>query len=316
MDETGCFWKALPEKGFGQKGKMCKGGKQSKQRFTVAFFVNAAGGKELKPIVIWKSENPRCFKRLDKSQLPVQCFSQRKSWMSGEIMNQVLPKINTQLKVRARSIIVLLMDNAGSHPEDLQGKYSNIKVIFMPPNTISVLQPLDLGIIKNFKVYYHKLLLQHVISQINECESAYELVKTVDVLNAIRWVAQAWESVATSTIQKCFRKAGVLQTELMNVVSRGSEQEDPFADLETEHGRLRSELQEMIGQVDTRDGMMCSAEEFITVDDALPICRELEEEAWSTSFLEEIETRSQVEKDNDEDDEEDDEDEVQVVPRL
>ena len=99
----------------------------------------------------------------------------------------------------------------------------------------------------------------------------------------------------------------------MNVVSRGSEQEDPFADLETEHGRLRSELQEMIGQVDTRDGMMCSAEEFITADDALPICRELEEEAWSTSFLEEIGTRSQVEKDNDE---EDDEDEVQVIPRL
>ena len=37
MDETGCFWKALPDKGFGMKGKQCKGGKKSKQRVTVAF---------------------------------------------------------------------------------------------------------------------------------------------------------------------------------------------------------------------------------------------------------------------------------------
>ena len=45
MDETGCFWKALPDKGLAQKGKSCKGGKKSKQRITVAFFVNGAGEK-------------------------------------------------------------------------------------------------------------------------------------------------------------------------------------------------------------------------------------------------------------------------------
>ena len=30
MDETGVFWEALPNRGFGQKGKECKGGKKSK----------------------------------------------------------------------------------------------------------------------------------------------------------------------------------------------------------------------------------------------------------------------------------------------
>ena len=54
------LFRALPEKGFGMKGSQCKRGK-SKQRVTVAFFVNAASGKDL-PIVIQKSENPRCFK--------------------------------------------------------------------------------------------------------------------------------------------------------------------------------------------------------------------------------------------------------------
>ena len=47
MDETGCFWKALPEKGFAEKGKVCKGGKKSKLRLTIAFFVNACGERSL-----------------------------------------------------------------------------------------------------------------------------------------------------------------------------------------------------------------------------------------------------------------------------
>ena len=62
LDETGCFWRALPDKGFNQRAKDCKGGKQSKQRITVTFIINAAGASEAKPIVIWKSDKPRCFK--------------------------------------------------------------------------------------------------------------------------------------------------------------------------------------------------------------------------------------------------------------
>ena len=39
----------------------------------VALFVTASGKKE-KSIVIWKSENPRCLKKFDKSVLPVKFF--------------------------------------------------------------------------------------------------------------------------------------------------------------------------------------------------------------------------------------------------
>jgi len=38
-----------------------KGGKKSKHRVTVAFFVNGVGECESLPIVIWKSKNPCCF---------------------------------------------------------------------------------------------------------------------------------------------------------------------------------------------------------------------------------------------------------------
>ena len=72
LDETGCFWKALPTKGFGQKAQQCKGGNNSKLQVIVAFIVNAADEKK-KPVYIWKSENPSksCFKHVKKDQLPV-----------------------------------------------------------------------------------------------------------------------------------------------------------------------------------------------------------------------------------------------------
>ena len=82
MDETGVFWRALPDSGFGQKSSSCKGGKKSKQRITIAFFVSASGHKE-KAVVIWKSENPRCLQRFDKAILPVSYYSQKKAWMTG-----------------------------------------------------------------------------------------------------------------------------------------------------------------------------------------------------------------------------------------
>ena len=52
MEESGCFFKALPDAGLFKKGKQAKGHKKSKQRFTIAFFVSAAGQKIDEPIVI------------------------------------------------------------------------------------------------------------------------------------------------------------------------------------------------------------------------------------------------------------------------
>ncbi|GBN75151.1 hypothetical protein AVEN_260358-1 [Araneus ventricosus] len=85
------------------------------------------------------------------------------------------------------------MDNATSHPDYL--KLKNINLVFLPPNTTSMLQPLDQGIIRTFKVGYRELLLRHVLSQISSCKSSQELAKSVSGLDAISWTTSALKKV-------------------------------------------------------------------------------------------------------------------------
>ena len=73
--------------------------------------------------------------------------------------------------------VLLFLNNAPVHPENLVGKCSNIKILFLPENTTSRLLPLDAGIIKNFKVKYQKKLLRHVTARILNDRSASILLK-------------------------------------------------------------------------------------------------------------------------------------------
>lgn len=296
LDETGCFWRALPEKGFGEKGKKCKGGKKSKHRVTVAFLVNAAGDKE-DPIVIWKSENPRCFRGLQKSSLPVKYFHQKKAWMTGEILDVVLTSFNRRMS-HAKRYVLLLIDNAGCHPEELKGKYSNVKVVFLPPNTTSKLQPLDLGIIQNFKTHYRRLLLRYVLAKIDSCSCASEVAKSVNILTAIRWISQAWKEVKPDTITKCFKSCGIL-TDEMSVSSR--DEEDPFQDIDA-----GLELSGLISSMLGTEGH-CSADEYVNGDNNIPTCVEIDDENWEETFLESLAANNVSESlaDEDESDTED-----------
>ena len=84
--------------------------------------------------------------------------------------------------------------------------------LLIPPNTTSQIQPLDLDIIQNFKIHYRKLL-RFVLSKIDDTnDTAPQIVKSISVLMAIRWVAEAWDSVQEETIRKCFTKSGITGT--------------------------------------------------------------------------------------------------------
>ena len=65
--------------------------------------------------------------------------------MNSEIMSDVLRRLDRKMKMQNRNI-VLLLDNVTSHQELIEKNLSKIKLVFLPNNKMSKLQPLDAGI--------------------------------------------------------------------------------------------------------------------------------------------------------------------------
>ena len=64
------FFKALPQKGLAEKKSQARGGRKSKTRLTIVFFVNAAGEKAIGPLVV-RSKKPHCLRTLRVSPDPM-----------------------------------------------------------------------------------------------------------------------------------------------------------------------------------------------------------------------------------------------------
>ena len=114
-------------------------------------------------------------------------------------MGNVLTKLNGKMKRENRHII-LFVGNASCHPSSLKGMFSNVQIEFLPKNTTSRTQPLDAGIRTAWKMYYKRKLLRHVASEIDGKKTASEIVRSVNLLMAIRWMVSAWEEIPSEVM--------------------------------------------------------------------------------------------------------------------
>ena len=128
--------------------------------------------------------------------------------MTSDVMQAVLTRFNRKLEQRK---VVLILDNATCHPKLIIDSFPQINIIFLPKNTTSRLQPLDAGIIQNFKVKHRKRLVKYVLARINEYSSTTQIIKDVEILMAIRWAQEAWKEVTGTTIKNSFEKCGIIK---------------------------------------------------------------------------------------------------------
>lgn len=246
-DETGLFFRAIPDKTMCHKGEKCSGGKLSKERLTVLLCVNMVGEFE-KPLIIGKATKPRCFRGVDINSLGVVWRANKRAWMTKEIMTDWLITFDSRMRKLKRNVI-LFMDNAASHPD---ATLTHVKIVFLPPNTTSACQPLDQGIIKNFKVLYRQKVLRHILSNMNAAASALELSKTISVLDAIMWANSAIRQITSNTVRNCFKKAGLPEVK-------------GFTGFDVEIDEDECELTELL----TPFGL--SAEIYVSIDDDLQV---------------------------------------------
>jgi hypothetical protein len=104
-----------------------------------------------KLLVTGEGAKPQCFKGISIDSFTVLCCANKNVWMTSEIYKKWLMSWNMELQWKSRKIL-LLLDNCAAHSHLDSLKY--IKLEFVSPNTTSLAQPMDMGIIKNLKTLY------------------------------------------------------------------------------------------------------------------------------------------------------------------
>jgi hypothetical protein len=135
LDESGLYYKMLPDRTVLYKKVEEKGKKINKERLTILFAVSLAGEKR-KILIIGKSKKPISLRGKNITQLGLEYTHQKSSWMNSEIFKRYVENWNSEL-VKEKRKILLLMDNFAGHKIE---EPTNIKFCFFTfkyyqPNT-------------------------------------------------------------------------------------------------------------------------------------------------------------------------------------
>ncbi|XP_028664099.1 tigger transposable element-derived protein 1-like [Erpetoichthys calabaricus] len=212
MDETALFWKRMPSRTFITKEEAkAPGFKAHKDRITLVMCANAAGFM-IKPGLIYKSKNPRALKNKNKNLLPVYWMHNPKAWITKRLTSDwfhqcFIPEVKTYLADKGLDFkVLLLLDNAGGHPLDLS--YRGIKIEFLPPNTTSLIQPMDQGVIRAFKALYTRNSLQHMVEAMDTDDdfSLKEYWRKYMITSCMVNVQKALNDMKKDTVNACWKK--------------------------------------------------------------------------------------------------------------
>ena len=213
----------------------------------------------------------------------------RKGWMNSSLFMDFVSKLNADMLRQDRKIL-LLLDNAPSHPADVE--LSNVKLCFLPPNTTSHLQPLDSGIIKCFKSHYRKLQLQHIV-QMMDADSEPDL----NLKQAVGFIRAAWQNVSPAVIKNCWAHAGLIDKGNLAKNTHDMTESVPAAT-----SAQTSDIQAILMKLPAA-GNLLSAAEYIDIDAAEPTEQEMSDEEIVQAVLCEADNSDEV-ADNEEEDEE------------
>ena len=112
--------------------------------------------------------------------------------------------------IKERRNVILFLDNATVLQLHSLTCIVNMKIVFLPKNTLHW-QPLDAGIIRSFKMKYRQKLIRYVIAHANDNLFASDTAKSIDILQATLWVADAWKEASVETIKNCLAKCGITE---------------------------------------------------------------------------------------------------------
>ena len=173
-----------------------------------------AAGHLIRAGFIYKAKKPRAFKGRDMNQLPVFWMHNRKAWTTSDLFLKwfhqcFLPEVKSYLHQEGLEFkIMLLLDNAPGHPQLMEGLHGNVEVMFLPPNTTNIIQPLDQGIIATFKALYLRKCMKKLIHYLDRRPDATvkDFWKAFNIKDAVDYIVEAWDEVLSSCMNGCWSK--------------------------------------------------------------------------------------------------------------
>ncbi|UYV61603.1 hypothetical protein LAZ67_1005513 [Cordylochernes scorpioides] len=292
-DETGLFWKKMPTRTYIAKSeKNASGFKAAKDRVTLLLCSNASGDRMLKPLLVNRSLKPRALKGKDLNTLPVHWMANKKAWVTTAIFTEwfnkcFVPEVENYMKEMGLEFkILLILHNAPGHPNL---EHPNIKVVFFPPNTTSLIQPLDQGIISTFKKYYVKFTFQFIFDKLeSDTITVTEVWKQFNILNCVDHVALAIAEIKSQTLNACWKAAWpecvskknesnrttIVTSDIISIAKEiGGEGFDDFG----EHDIEELLVDEALNDDDILESMVDTTKDFETVDSELEDVTPLDE---------------------------------------
>ena len=72
----------------------------------------------------------------------------------------------------------------------------DVEVIFLPPNTTSLIQPMDQSIITTFKAYYLRRILQSMLQNLNKSDNTVkQFWKQFNIAHSLSMVDECWKEI-------------------------------------------------------------------------------------------------------------------------
>uniref|UniRef100_UPI00358F6D90 tigger transposable element-derived protein 1-like n=1 Tax=Myxine glutinosa TaxID=7769 RepID=UPI00358F6D90 len=211
-DEASLFWKRMPTKTFlSQEETSAPGFKLTKERLSLLFCANAAGTDKLKPVV-GTEKWPLAFKNINVANLPVMwCYNSKACIVQVLFHNWFLHSFipHVQRFLRSRNLsekAVLVLNNVTSHSHDMAEYNSDFKVVFFPANMMKLIQPIDQGVITNFKRLHTRNIFCHLATHGKEQNAFRTLWKRYTLREAIFNIYHSWNEVSKYCLNSAWKK--------------------------------------------------------------------------------------------------------------
>ncbi|EED18817.1 transposon, putative [Talaromyces stipitatus ATCC 10500] len=226
-DETGLFWKMIPERNLSTR--VVPGRQNEQARISVLFCCNSDGTERLPPLFIGTHERPAAFAKANINIENLCCLwrSNGQAWMTSDIFKEWLLWFDSKMEGRK---VVLLLDKFSAHQiaaQKVSTKLQNTLILWLPACP-EMPCPLVENIIDVWKIHWKREWLRYMNLEFGRDSDP---TVTMTILMAVRWAITAWNvDLDPQTVVHYFRKAlevGVVEeinhSHLINNIAAGLE---------------------------------------------------------------------------------------------